>query len=104
LHETLGQHSTGFLTSLSCAGQTGRDARPTTVTDHPIADLGLRHAYKISRTITEAFDDKATLAWLFGTNVDLDDKAPITILREADDPNEFAAVLAAARSLVSFGG
>lgn len=52
--------------------------------------------------IVEAFDENTARAWLFGTNTRLDDEAPITVLRQATEPEQFTAVRQAARQLASF--
>jgi catechol 2,3-dioxygenase-like lactoylglutathione lyase family enzyme len=52
--------------------------------------------------IVEAFDEKTARAWLFGTNTRLDDQAPITVLCQATEPEQFASVRQAARQLASF--
>jgi hypothetical protein len=52
--------------------------------------------------IGDASDAKTAKAWLFGTNTRLDDQAPIELLRAANPPEEFTAVVCAARQLASF--
>lgn len=86
LHETLGQQPTVFLSGLSCVARTGRDARPTAVTVTRLQICAFAQAYKIFRTSTEAFDRRTARTWFFGTNVNLDDEAPIAVLRRASGP------------------
>lgn len=52
--------------------------------------------------IGDAYDAETAKAWLFGTNTRLDDQAPIELLRAAKSPEEFTAVVRAARQLASF--
>jgi hypothetical protein len=62
----------------------------------------LRHGYKIVRMISDAYGAETAKAWLFGTNTRLDDQAPIELLRVAESPEQFTAVVRAARQLASF--
>ncbi len=59
-----------------------------------------------SRTVvellSEAYDTETAKAWLFGTNTRLDDQTPIEMLRAAEAPERFTAVVRAARQLASF--
>jgi hypothetical protein len=52
--------------------------------------------------ISDAYDAETAKAWLFGTNTRLDDEAPIEVLRTAEQPEQFTAVIRAARQLASF--
>jgi len=62
----------------------------------------LRHGYKIVRMIGETYDAATAKAWLFGTNTRLNDQAPIQLLRVAESPEQFTAIVRAARQLASF--
>jgi hypothetical protein len=102
LQEQLGQRMTAFLAGLSDAKQIGRYAREGGPEPRDAVSLRLRQGYKIVRMISEAFDANTTKAWLFGTNTRLDDEAPIELLRSADTPQQFTAIVRAARQLASF--
>jgi hypothetical protein len=55
----------------------------------------LRHGHKVVRMISDAYDAETAKAWLFGTNTRLDDEAPIEVLRTAEQPEQFTAVIRA---------
>jgi hypothetical protein len=61
----------------------------------------LRHGYKLVRMISDAYDAGTAKAWLFGTNTRLDDQAPMEMLRVAESPEQFTAVVRAARQLAN---
>jgi hypothetical protein len=100
LQDQLGQRIAAHLAGLRDAKQIGRYCKPDGPAPNQTTDLRLREGYKI----VESFDEKTARAWLFGTNTRLDDEAPIDVLPRAEDPPRFAAVRAAARQLVNFGG
>lgn len=102
LQEHLGQRMAAYLAGLSDVKQIGRYLRPDGPTPSQRTELRLREGYKVVRMIVDAFDERTARAWLFGTNTRLDDRAPIGVLRDATDPEQFADVLRAARQLASF--
>ncbi len=104
LQDQLGQRIAAHLVGLRDAKQVGRYRKSDGPTPNRTTDLRLREGYKIVRMIIESFDEKMARAWLFGTNTRLSDEAPIDVLRRAAEPAQFAAVRAAARQVVSFGG
>ena len=104
LQDRLGQRMTAFLAGLADAKQVGRYAREDGPEPRAAVERRLRHGYKIVRMISEAYDAETAKAWLFGTNTLLDDEAPIEVLRAADEPEQFTAVIRAARGLASFQG
>ena len=104
LQDQLGQRIAAHMVGSRDAKQIGRYRKPDGPTPNQTTDLRLREGYKIVRMIVESFDAKTARAWLFGTNTRLDDEAPIDVLRRAEEPAQVAAVRAAARQLVSFGG
>ena len=55
-----------------------------------------------SKRTSRGCDAETAKAWLFGTNTRLDDQAPIEMLRVAVSPEQFTAVVRAARQLTSF--
>jgi len=102
LQEHLGQRIAAHLAGLTDVKQLGRYIRPDGPSPRQQTDLRMREGYKVTRMISDAFDDSTVRAWLFGTNTRLDDRAPIGVLRKATEPEEFAEVLRAARQLASF--
>jgi len=102
LQDALGQRVTAHLVGSRDSKQIGRYCKTDGPAPHPTTDLRLREGYKIVRLIVECFDDQTARAWLFGTNTQLDDEAPVDLLRRATQPTHFAQVRAAARQLVSF--
>ena len=102
LQDQLGQRMTAFLTGLSDAKQIGRYARADGPEPRAAVAQRLRHGYKVVRMISDAYDAETAKAWLFGTNTRLDDEAPIEVLRTAEQPEQFTAVIRAARQLASF--
>jgi uncharacterized protein (DUF2384 family) len=104
LQDELGQRIAAHLAGLRDAKQVGRYQKSDGPTPSQTTELRLREGYKVVRMIIESFDAKTARAWLFGTNTRLDDESPIDVLRRAEDPAQFAAVRAAARHLISFGG
>lgn len=102
LQEQLGQRMAAFLAGLADPKQIGRYARPDGPAPRSAVAQRLRHGYKVVRMISDAYDASTARAWLFGTNTRLDDEAPIEVLRNATAPEEFTAVVRAARQLASF--
>jgi hypothetical protein len=102
LQDQLGQRMTAFLVGLTDAKQVGRYARADGPEPRAIIAQRLRHGYKVVRMISDAYDAETAKAWLFGTNTRLDDQAPIEVLRTAEQPEQFTAVIRAARQLASF--
>ncbi|HEY7830803.1 MAG TPA: hypothetical protein VIC06_09600 [Solirubrobacteraceae bacterium] len=102
LQRSLGQQMAAFLAGLSDVKQIGRYAREDGPEPRAAVACRLRHGYKIVRMIGDAYDAETAKAWLVGTNTRLDDQAPIELLRAAKSPEEFTAVVRAARQLASF--
>lgn len=102
LQGSLGQRMAAFLAGLSDAKQIGRYALEDGPEPRAAVARRLRHGYKIVRMISDAYDAETAKAWLFGTNTRLDDQAPIELLRVAESPEQFTAVVRAARQLASF--
>jgi hypothetical protein len=100
LQDRLGQRMTAFLGGLTDAKQIGRYARASGPEPRAAVAQRLRHGYKVVRIINETYDTDTAKAWLFGTNTRLDDHAPIELLRTAEKPEQFTAVIRAARQLV----
>ena len=98
----LGQRMAAFLAGLSDAKQIGRYVQEDGPEPRAAVARRLRHGYKIVHMISDAYDAETAKAWLFGTNTRLDDQAPIELLRVAESPEQFTAVVRAARQLASF--
>jgi hypothetical protein len=102
LQGSLGQRMAAFLGGLSDAKQIGRYAHADGPEPRAAVARRLRHGYKIVRMVSDAYDAETAKAWLFGTNTRLDDHAPIEMLRAAESPEQFTAIVRAARQLASF--
>jgi hypothetical protein len=102
LQNGLGQRMAAFLAGLSDAKQIGRYAQEDGPEPRAAVARRLRHGYKVVRMISDAYDAETAKAWLFGTNTRLNDQAPIEMLRAAESPEQFTAVVRAARQLASF--
>lgn len=100
LQDRLGQRMTAFMGGLTDAKQIGRYVRADGPEPRATVAQRLRHGYKVVRIITEVYDTDTAKAWLFGTNTRLDDHAPIEVLRTAEKPEQFTAVIRAARLMV----
>jgi hypothetical protein len=100
LQDALGQRMTAHLAGLNDAKQIGRYRKPGGPTPTTQVELRLREGYKVVCMIRDCYDAETAKAWLFGTNTRLDDHAPIELLRTAEKPEQFTAVIRAARQLV----
>ena len=100
LQETIGQRMAAHLVGLEHAKQIGRYARGEASPRNLVARR-LREGYKIVRMLADAYDATTARAWLFGTNTQLDDHAPIDVLGLGTAGKEFAAVARAARQFAS---
>lgn len=58
-----------------------------------------RDDFKVVRLLVDAYDGQTACAWQFGTNVRLDDRAPIDVLAAARETSEFEAVAEAAQAV-----
>lgn len=89
------------MAGLTDAKQIGRYARADGPEPHGATERRLREGYKVVRMLVDAYDAKTSRAWLFGTNMLLDDRAPIDVLGAATNTADFMAVVRAARQLAS---
>lgn len=100
LQETLGQRMTAYLAGIANAKQVGRwqSQSPSAPRPNQDTEYRLREGYKVVSMLVEAYDAPTAKAWLFGTNIRLEDRAPIELLREARPDNGVAtSVMRAAR-------
>lgn len=63
----------------------------------------LRDGYRVVRMIETPYDAQTAVAWLFGSNTQLADLAPIELLASATAPEDFDDVLIAARDFAATG-
>lgn len=68
------------------------------------AALRLRESYQAARLIVSAYGDETTKAWLFGSNVRLDDQAPAYVVRHAESWEDLRFVVPAARAFAGAAG
>lgn len=101
LQDTLGQRMTAYLSGLNDVKQIGRYRKPDGPTPSTQVELRLREGYKVVRMLLDCYDQATTRNWLFGTNTRLDDQAPIGVLRNGTVPEDFVAVVRAARQFAS---
>jgi hypothetical protein len=101
LQNALGQRMTAYLAGLNDVKQIGRYRKPGGPTPTPQVELRLREGYKVVRMLLDCYDEATTRNWLFGTNSRLDDQAPIGVLRNGAVPEDFVAVVRAARQFAS---
>jgi hypothetical protein len=67
------------------------------------AEERLRFAWRVVRTLQSQDQAPIAQSWLTGLNPELDDRAPIRLLREGDLEKVGPALLAAARAFASGG-
>ena len=99
LRERLGQRVTAYLVGAADPKQIATYARGGSISD--IRERRLREGFKAVRMIETPYDTETAKAWLFGTNVRLDDQAPIELIASATKTEQFADVLRAARQFAS---
>lgn len=99
LQEHLGQKLTAYLAGLRNAKMVGQWAQGK-VSPPAVTRERLRAAYHATLLLSGSYGDEAARGWFFGANSSLDDRAPAAVLREAEDPDEMAAVAPLARAFV----
>lgn len=102
LQGAVGQRVAAAIAGLSDTKQIGRYGKKNGPQPDGVTERRLREGYKVVRMLADTNDAKTALAWLFGTNTRLDDKAPIEVLGAARVTAEFDAVVRAARQIASF--
>ena len=97
LREHLGQRMTAYISGVNDPKMVSHwIARHNIPRDQP--QLRLREAYQIAQMLISAYDDETAKAWLFGSNMELDDQAPAYVLRQAKSWEDLRFVLPAARA------
>jgi len=99
LRERLGQRVAACLVGAADPKQISAYARGANVSG--LRERRLREGYKVVRMIETPYDAQTAKAWLFGTNVRLDDQAPIEVIAGATKTEQFADVRRAARQFAS---
>ena len=104
LRQQLGGRVAAHLAGLDDSEQIRRWASgnqvPAVAGEH---DLRLREGYKVTRTLVESYDAQTAKAWLFGSNADLGDAAPIELIAAAGRAEDLREVRQAARRFASQG-
>jgi hypothetical protein len=97
LQSQLGQKLTAYLAGVSDPKMVGRWAGGKV---HPRdeREMRLRDAFKATRMIVSAFGTTTAKAWWVGSNTRLDDRAPASVVRRANDPDDLRFVVPAARA------
>ena len=67
------------------------------------ADVRLRFAFQVAKTLREHDDKRVVQAWFTGLNPELDDRVPIRLIREENLDTVGPEILRAARSFVAGG-
>ena len=67
------------------------------------ADVRLRFAFQVAKTLREHDDKRVVQAWFTGLNPELDDRVPIRLIREEDLETAGPQLLRAARSFLAGG-
>lgn len=101
LQEQVGPRIAAGIAGLAEAEQIASYARGT-ASPPATAERRLRAGYESVRMLVDAYGEQTARAWLFGTNVRLDDQAPIDVLGAARETSEFEAVMEAARESAGF--
>ena len=101
LREQLGERMTRYLAGAELAVPDDPMSGGHRSGTHHDFNRRLRAGYKIVRMLVEAYDAATARAWLFGTNSELEDEAPIELLREARQTDRLDQVLHAARSFAT---
>lgn len=98
LQEQVGQRVAAAVAGLVNAEQISRYACGV-ASPGTMIERRLREGFKAVRLLVDAYDGQTACAWLFGTNIRLDDRAPIDVLAAACETSEFEAVAEAARAV-----
>jgi hypothetical protein len=99
LQALFGQHLTALLAGIDNPKTVGRWARGQT--PHPGNLARLRNAYHIATLLELGESQQTAQSWFMGMNPHLGDRAPALVL--ADQPEEAATVLQAARTFLAHG-
>jgi hypothetical protein len=70
---------------------------------HSSSEARLRFAYQIARMLADRDDPKVVQAWLIGLNPELDDRAPLRLMRESDLKSVAPEIMGAARAFAVGG-
>ncbi len=102
LQDHLGERVTVYLAGLTEA-RTAVTSAPTAFAVSDARNQRLRGGYKAVRTIVEAYDATTARAWLFGTNSQLDDQAPVDVIGRTPESANIETVVRAAQGFVAHG-
>lgn len=102
LRDQLGQRVVAYMLGAADPKQIADYARGARMSD--AREQRLREGFKVVRMIETVYSADTAKAWLFGTNLRLDDRSPIELLGEASRASEFTAVRRAARQFASIDG
>lgn len=97
LQESLGQQVTAYLSGLKDSKVVGLWAKGKAKPRFP-AEMRLRYAYQATSMLVPAYGSDTAKSWFFGSNSRLDDKAPGSILRHANTPEDLQLLVPAARA------
>ena len=99
LQKHLGPEVTAFLSGLDDTSAVERwssgEAEPGS-----LQKQRLQFAYAAAQPIVRAYDGETASVWLFGTNEWLEDEAPVQVLREGRNPEDWAPIVEAAEGFV----
>jgi hypothetical protein len=99
LQEHLGQRLTAYLAGLKDVKMVGQWAKGR-VEPPAITRERLRAAFYATSLFLLRYEDEAAQGWFFGANSSLDDRAPASVLRDAETPDQIALIVPLARAFV----
>jgi hypothetical protein len=99
LQRHLGQRLTAYLAGLKDVKMVGQWAKGR-VEPPAITRERLRAAFYATSLFLLRYEDEAAQGWFFGANSSLDDRAPASVLRDAETPDQIALIVPLARAFV----
>jgi hypothetical protein len=99
LQEHLGQRLTAYLAGLNNGRMVGEWSRGKAAPP-ALTRERLRVAYQATRLFLLRYSDQAAQGWFFGANATLDQRAPASVLRDAQSPDELALIVPLVRAFM----
>ncbi len=96
----LGQRLTAFMTASADPKAIGKWASGSRV-PRPASEQRLRDGFHVAMLLSMAEDEATARAWLLGMNPALQDRSPLSVIRES--PEQADLVMGAARAYLAHG-